>query len=177
MRSGVLRVWPGNQGSGDADEAYFQTVVEDSRRIADLAQTEGVGIVYEFHANTLTDTNAAAVRLLQTVDHASVRSLWQPPPLERHGAGAAPAANLAGLEMLQPWLEHLHVFHWHLQTGERRLLAEGENLWRDYLTHSAHPDRTRYALLEFVQDDAPEAFLRDAATLLQWLGNGSAASS
>ena len=25
--------------------------------------------------------------------------------------------------------------------------------------------------MEFVQDDAPEAFLRDAATLLRWLGN------
>ena len=58
-----IRVWPGNQGSDSADEAYFQTVVEDSRRIADLAQAEGVGIVYEFHADTLTDTNAAALRL------------------------------------------------------------------------------------------------------------------
>ena len=70
-----------------------------------------------------------------------------------------------------PGLEHLHVFHWHLQTGERRPLAEGEDLWRDYLAQAAHPERTRYALLEFVQDDAPEAFLRDAATLLRWLGN------
>ena len=94
-----------------------------------------------------------------------MRSLWQPPRF------AAPADNLAGLEMVRPWLEHLHVFHWHLQTGERRPLAEGEDLWRDYLAHAAHPDRTRYALLEFVQDDAPEAFLRDAAALLRWLGN------
>ena len=140
-------------------------MVADSRRIGDLAQAERIGIVYEFHAHTLTDTNAAAVRLLQTVDHANVRSLWQPPRY------AALADNLAGVEALRPWLEYLHVFHWHLQTGERRPLAEGEDLWRDYLAQAAHPDRTRYALLEFVQDDAPEAFLRDAATLLQWLGN------
>ena len=160
-----IRVWPGSQGSDSADEAYFQKVVADSRRIGDLAQAERISIVYEFHANTLTDTNAATVRLLQTVDHANVRSLWQPPRY------AALADNLAGVEALRPWLEYLHVFHWHLQTGERRPLAEGEDLWRDYLAQAAHPDRTRYALLEFVQDDAPEAFLRDAATLLQWLGS------
>ena len=43
----------------------------------------------------------------------------------------------------------------------------GEIIWR----RQRISERTRYALLEFVQDDAPEAFLRDAATLLQWLGN------
>lgn len=160
-----IRVWAGNQGSDSADEAYFESVAADSRRIATLAQDEGIGIVYEFHGNTLTDTNAAALRLLQTVDHANVRSLWQPPRF------AAPAENLAGLEMVLPWLEHLHVFHWHLQTGERRPLAEGQAPWRDYLAQAGDAKRTRYALLEFVQDDAPEAFLRDAATLLQWLGN------
>ena len=108
-------------------------MVADSRRIGDLAQAERIGIVYEFHGNTLTDTNAAAVRLLQTVDHANVRSLWQPPRY------AAPADNLAGVEALRPWLEYLHVFHWHLQTGERRPLAEGEDLWRDYLAQAAAP--------------------------------------
>ena len=160
-----IRVWPGRQGSDNADEAYFQKVVADSRRIGDLAQAERIGIVYEFHANTLTDTNTAAVRLLQTVDHANVRSLWQPPRY------AALADNLAGVEALRPWLEYLHVFHWHPQTGKRRPLAEGEDLWRDYLAQAAQPDHTRCALLEFVQDDAPEAFLRDAATLLRWLGH------
>ena len=129
-----IRVWPGSQGSDSADEAYFQKVVADSRRIGDLAQAERIGIVYEFHANTLTDTNAAAVRLLQTVDHANVRSLWQPPRY------AAPADNLAGVEALRPWLEYLHVFHWHLQTGERRPLAEGEDLWRDYLAQARTPN-------------------------------------
>ena len=167
----LIRVWPGQQGSDSADEAYFQTVVADSRRIGDLAQAERIGIVYEFHGNTLTDTNAAAARLLRTVDHANVRSLWQPPRY------AALADNLAGLDMLRPWLEHLHVFHWHLQTGERCPLAEGEDLWREYLARAEDPERTRYALLEFVQDDAPEAFLRDAATLLQWLGNYPGAGS
>ncbi len=159
----LIRVWAGRQGSDSADESYFDRVVSDSRRIAELAQAEQIGIVYEFHGNTLTDTNAAAVRLLQEVDHANVRSLWQPPRY------ATRAGNLAGLEALRPWLENLHVFHWHQQTGKRRPLAEGEDDWLDYLAQASCCGRARYALLEFVEDDAPEAFLRDAATLLQWL--------
>ena len=137
----LIRVWAGRQGSGSADETYFQTVVADSHRIADLAQAEQIGIVYEFHANTLTDTNAAAVRLLQAVDHANVRSLWQPP------RNSTPTSNLAGLEALRPWLDYL--------AQASRLISPS--------------DHVHYALLEFVQDDAPEAFLRDAATLVQWL--------
>ena len=163
----LIRVWAGRQGSGSADKTYFQNVVADSRRIADLAQAAQIGIVYEFHGNTLTDTNAAAVRLLQAVDHANVRSLWQPPRY------ATRSSSLAGLEALRPWLENLHVFHWHQQSGERRPLAEGEAHWRDYLAQASRlispSDHVHYALLEFVQDDAPEAFLRDAATLVQWL--------
>ena len=163
----LIRIWAGRQGSGDADETYFQNVVADSRRIADLAQAEQIGIVYEFHGNTLTDTNAAAVRLLQAVDHANVRSLWQPPRYTTR------SSSLAGLEALRPWLENIHVFHWHQQSGERRPLAEGEAHWRDYLAQASRlistRDHVHYALLEFVQDDAPEAFLRDAATLVQWL--------
>ena len=159
----LIRVWAGHQGSGSADESYFQKIVADSRRIADLAQAQQIGIVYEFHGNTLTDTNAAALRLLQALDHVNVRSLWQPPRY------AARASNLAGLEALRPWLENLHVFHWHQQTGKRRPLAEGEDDWLDYLAQASCCGRARYALLEFVEDDAPEAFLRDAATLLQWL--------
>ena len=159
-----IRVWPGQQGSDSADEAYFQTVVADSRRIGDLAQAERIGIVYEFHGNTLTDTTAAAARLLQTVDHANVRSLWQPPRYPRPpttspdwrrcGPGWNICMSSTGIcrpASAAPW---------------QRARISGGTIWRRRRSPTA-----RCALLEFVQDDAPEAFLRDAATLLQWLGN------
>ena len=95
----LIRVWAGRQGSDSADESYFDRVVSDSRRIAELAQAEQIGIVYEFHGNTLTDTNAAAVRLLQEVDHANVPFAVAAAPLRN--AGRQPrriggAAALAG---------------------------------------------------------------------------------
>ena len=98
----LIRVWAGRQGSGSADESYFQKIVADSRRIADLAQAEQIGIVFEFHGNTLTDTNAAALRLLQaagpcqcafTVAAAPLRSAGQQPG--RIGGAAALAGKSA----------------------------------------------------------------------------------
>jgi sugar phosphate isomerase/epimerase len=159
----VIRVWAGNRASADADAAYRARVVHESRRVADLAGRAGVAVAYEFHPRTLTDTSESARALLQDVAHDNVGSYWQPP------LGASMPVNLAGLEALLPWLRHLHVFAWHGVTGERLPLADGGRAWMQYLRKAASTRRDLYAMIEFVRDDAPEAFLQDAATLRRWL--------
>ena len=159
----VIRVWAGDRASADVDAAYRTRAVHESRRVADLAGRAGVAIAYEFHPRTLTDTNESARALLQDVAHDNVGSYWQPPP------GASVPVNLAGLEAVLPWLHHLHVFAWHGMTGERLPLADGESAWMQYLRKAASTRRDHYAMIEFVRDDAPEAFLHDAATLRRWL--------
>jgi len=159
----VVRVWAGDRPSADADAAYRARVVHESRRVADLAGRAGVAVAYEFHPRTLTDANASARALLQGVAHDNVGSYWQPPP------GASVPVNLAGLEAVLPWLRHLHVFTWHGVTGERLPLADGEEGWMQYLRKAVSTRRDHSALIEFVRDDAPEAFLQDAVTLQRWL--------
>ena len=61
----TVRVWAGNRGSADADESYRAAVVDDARRIAVLAHAAGITVSFEYHRNTLTDTNASAHRLLE----------------------------------------------------------------------------------------------------------------
>jgi 3-dehydroshikimate dehydratase len=157
LHAPIVRVWAGRRGSADADQAYWQRVVEDSLRIADLAQQAGMGIAYEYHGNTLTDTNASALRLLQEVDHPAVSTYWQ----ARDEADEE--TRLEGLRSILPHLSHVHVQH------GRRPLAEGADLWARRLDLVRRTGRDHYALIEFVQGDAPEAFLRDAATLKEWL--------
>jgi len=158
-----IRVWAGKQGSVNADAAYHTQVIEDSRRIASLAAAAGLPIVYEFHANTLTDSSTAARSLLESVDHTNLKSYWQPP------RGASVEDNLAGLDAVLPWLHNVHVFNWHMTTGARLPLHEGEQAWLRYLAKVATAQGEQFAMLEFVADDAPENFLRDAATLKEWL--------
>ena len=161
-----IRVWAGRQGSAEADETYWAQVVEDSRHIAELGAAAGVRIDYEFHNKTLTDTNEAAVKLLTQVAHDNLKCYWQPPRY------SALDYNLSGLDAVQPWLQNVHAFTWHRVTGERCALADGADDWRRYLDKiaAATPDEmNRLVLLEFVQDDEPENFVRDAQTLRSWL--------
>lgn len=162
LEAPLIRVWAGVQGTDTADAAYFERVVEDSRRIAELSAQAGMSIAYEFHTQTLTDTNEAARKLLKAA-HEHIASYWQPPRY------STVEYNLAGIASVLPWLQHIHVFNWHVKTGERLLLAEAEQNWLRYLKSVAATGHEHFALLEFVKDDAPEIFLRDAATLKQWL--------
>ena len=159
----LIRIWAGKQGTDTADEAYYTQVIEDSRRIADLAANAGIPLAYEFHGNTLTDTNHAAKLLLESVAHDNVISYWQPP------CHASVEYNLEGIEAVLSRLSHVHVFNWHIDTCERLPLVDAENKWRQYLTKISTTKRDHFAMIEFVKDDAPGQFLQDAAALKRWV--------
>ena len=140
----TIRVWAGNA------DTPWAAVVEDSRRIADVADWAGIRIAYEYHGGTHTETTESTLKLLRAVNHPNVFTLWQPRP----GATLTP---------LLPWLNHLHVFHWAAGNfNDRRPLAEGAAEWREYFQVAA---AARFALLEYVRGDEPAQFLADAATL------------
>lgn len=153
----TIRVWAGKIGSEAADAAYRERVIDDSRRIGDLAARHGIAIAYEYHRNTLTDTPASAEKLLAEVAHANVGTYWQPPvemPVEE---------SVQALRGVLPRLINLHAFWW--VSRERRPLAEGATTWKRYMEVARGSGRSHSVLLEFVADDSPEAFLRDATTL------------
>jgi len=158
----TIRVWAGRRGSADADEASRGLVVEDSLRIAEQAAAEGVGVAFEFHGGTLTDTNESAAQLLAEAPHTNLGCYWQPP------RAASAEDCLTGIDALGDRLSNVHVFSW-AADGVRLPLAEGEASWRRYLSRIDQIAGDRYALLEFVREDSPDAFLRDAETLKRWL--------
>lgn len=166
----LIRVWAGKRGAAEADGPYRGVVIEDSRRIADLAAEAGVAVAYEFHGGTLTDTNASAGNLLVQVAHNSVLSCWQPPQ------GMPEDECLRGLGIVLPKLAHLHVFSW-ADDGTRLPLARREDRWRKYLRAATEgvsegrtpPGREHYAMIEFVAGDEPRQLLEDASTLKRWL--------
>jgi len=160
LKTSVIRVWAGRLGSDEADQDYWSKVVDDSYRIADIAEEAGLSIAYEFHNNTLTDTNDSAVQLLKDVEEKEIGTYWQP-------LSSDVDYCRKGLERILPWLYNIHAY-W-LVDGERRPLAEGESAWKKYLEVIENCDQERYILLEFVKDDTRENFLKDAHTLLRWV--------
>jgi len=165
----IVRVWAGGAGSDAASPAQRAPVVDDLRRIAALAAGARVAVALEFHAGTLADTAAATRRLLDEVAHPNLCTYWQPPLVR------ATADCLADLRQLQSRLAHVHVFHWLPATTDRLPLADGADRWREFLALAAATPGDRYAMLEYVPQDSPAHFLRDAATLRSWLAADPAA--
>jgi sugar phosphate isomerase/epimerase len=161
----AIRVWAGKRGSAHADDAYRRRVIDQARQLATIAADAGVVVCYEYHVDTLTDTDASALALLRaTADQPALMTLWQPPherPVEE---------NVASLRGVLPWLHHVHVFHWP-RRGERAPLAGGATRWRAYLDvlRAADSRRDWPLLLEFVRGDDPDQLRADAATLHQWI--------
>lgn len=164
LGASVIRVWAGKRGSAETTSGYWQSVVEDSRRIAQMAQREGITVCYEFHGGTLTDSAGSAKRLLEAVAHPSMRTYWQP------RVELSLLRNLRELRTVLPWLVNVHIFWWTAK-GERRPLREGQNEWKRFLDIAHLPEGDRWVLLEFVRGDSSEAFLEDARTLQQWLND------
>ena len=165
-----IRIWAGPAGSADVTAEQRAEVVADVRRITELAAGENVEIAVEHHPGTLTDTLDSALALYAEVGHPGLRPYWQP----RLGLG--PAEAVREVEALLPsGLVTVHVFSW-AADGLRLALADGAPLWQPVLETvrdaSDGGDAERFALLEFVQDDDPEALVRDAVTLRSWLGGG-----
>jgi sugar phosphate isomerase/epimerase len=161
-----IRVWAGNRGTFESDDGHFETVVAESLRLADQAQNAGIVMAFEFHGGTINDTYAASRRLLAAAAHPAIRTYWQPP------IQIPENESLAGLRSILPHVRDVHVFHW--TTGEnsglvRHPLSRGAAFWSRVLQILRSTGRPHAAMLEFVRNDSPDAFIGDARTLLALL--------
>ncbi|MGN6625456.1 MAG: sugar phosphate isomerase/epimerase family protein, partial [Tepidisphaeraceae bacterium] len=154
-----IRVWAGNIASADAASDHRHRIADDLRRIADLAQPHDCRIALEYHGGTLTDTPDSTLRLLQDVGHSNVRTYWQP----RHGLSIE--QNLADLNVLAPYLQNIHVFHWWPDHRTRLPLAEGFDRWTAYTSAIRAIPGEHVFSHEFVRNDDPHQLSDDARTL------------
>lgn len=164
-----IRVWAGSRPSKEVDDAYFEKLVQDSLRIADLSRKENIKIVYEYHFGTMTDHVDSARRLLQAAEHSHIETLWQTTNF------SPSSVSLENLEMVLPKLNNVHVFHWIQGLGQvniRRPLSEGEVDWKKYLNKMGTAEN-RFFLLEFFKDNQTSQFFEDAQTLNRWIKNAS----
>jgi sugar phosphate isomerase/epimerase len=161
-----IRVWAGPMGRGsDSYQAAERMVVADAiRSMATKAAAAGITLGLEYHRGTLTDDLASAKALLAEVSHPCVFSYWQPRP------GLPLPLALEEIKALSSDLSHIHVFAWDEQARRYPLHTQAD-YWDSALSApcAGRWQGTRYAMLEFVQDNSPERFTADAATLLKLL--------
>ena len=157
----TIRVWAGNRGSQEVNEADRGKMIEETRKIADLAGKSGIRIAFEYHGNTLTDSLTSAVRWMQEINHNNAYIYWQPSVLENM------ETRISGLNQLLPWLDHVHAFHW--KDHHRLPFLLGHEEWLPYIQLLKKQPGNRFVLLEFVKDDDPAQFVEDSQALLRLL--------
>lgn len=153
----LIRIWAGDAGSADVDDTRRKVIVNDVIHVSELSAATGVRVALEWHGGTLTDTLASAQALLAEASHPNLSTLWQPVPDRTQRECQEELSVMGGR------ISNLHVYHW-TDGLERRPLEDGAGVWRNYFA-AVPPDEDRFALLEFVRDDSPDAFLEDAGVL------------
>uniref|UniRef100_UPI00356477BB sugar phosphate isomerase/epimerase family protein n=1 Tax=Pontiella sp. TaxID=2837462 RepID=UPI00356477BB len=164
----TIRIWAGHKPSDAVSADERKGLVDQLREALDAAKRHGIKLGLEFHANTLSDSNASTLELLDELDHSQLYTYWQPIYWLTD-----PQYRLEGLKQLANRVSNLHVFHWRFSPGagswgestDRRPLAEGAGDWETYFNVPLDASFNHYALLEFVRGDDPDQFLRDAAVL------------
>ncbi len=160
----MIRIWAGNKSSRNASQSYRRKILDETRAIADEAGRQDLVLAFEFHDDTLNDTYESCCELLTDLAHPMVKTYWQP----MHGVG--PEINGNGIDLILPWIVGVHVFHWWPKAEVRLPLQEGINHWKTYIHKLSSIATAIPGNLEFVKDDAPEQFLKDAGTLLELTG-------
>lgn len=155
----TVRMWAGKGASADITPTERARIVDEALRIAVAAENHGISVSFEYHANTLTDSNESVERFYRECDHPNIKSYWQP-----HN-GKGPEYCTEGLRTVLPRLSNAHVFHWMTGRKDQMPLSEGIQPWKEYFAVIQSAEGTHHALLEFVMDDDPIQFLEDAQTL------------
>lgn len=99
-----LRTFAGDQPSSAVSADQRRAWIERMRELCDVASSHGVHLVVETHPNTLADTPASTLRLVEELDHPALRinfdviHVWE--------AGADPEGVLRQLE---PVVAHMHL--------------------------------------------------------------------
>jgi len=164
LKAPLIRIWAGTKPSLEVSDEEARALAREAAVIGEMAEAEGIKIAFEWHKNTLTDTNESATNLLNLADQDNLYCLWQPT------VALSMDERCEGLQLLRERnrLLNLHIYYW--LDGVRRPLREGVGEWSQYLSQVDEKEN-RFGLLEFVMGNTEEQFLEDAKTLHEILKN------
>ena len=153
-----IRIWGGKKSSDTLRSADYAALVEDARRICDLAPD--MTLCLECHKNSVTDEYHTTLRFLQDVDRKNLKMFWQPNQFRDFGY------NLDALKALLPYVESVHVFSWDRE--QKFPLAAMEGDWKQYLTLLKAAGVENY-MLEFMHNNSLDSLGETTKTLKSWL--------
>lgn len=159
LNTRVLRLWCGAKRGADMTDGERAELLSLCRQAAAMAEVHRVLLCMECHRGTFTEEPSDAVWLMEAVASPHFRMYWQPFQWQ------STQQNLANAELIAPYAEHIHVFHW---KGQEKLpLSAAVEEWQDYLRNFSTP---RTLLLEFMPRGTLEELRGEADALKMIVG-------
>lgn len=158
LGAGTVRAWLGRTGSARITHEQYTELLEETKRLADIAAKYDQTLAFEFHGKTLNDNGESSIAFLADCAKENVKTYWQP---------LSYSDNEKNLSLVLPYLCAVHVFTWD-DEYRRYPLADGTQQWKNYLQILKDADISTKLIMEFVKDDKAEQFLTDAAVLREW---------
>lgn len=154
LGTNILRLWAGRKPADQCSPEERSYLIAQCTEAARLAERYQMTICLECHRRSYTETKEGALDLMQSVNSPYFRMYWQPNP------SISVEENLQYIKLLEPYITHVHVFHW--IGKERYSLKDGYHEWHQYLS-ALTGDHT--LLLEFMPDDCIKSLTHEAEAL------------
>ena len=155
LNAPIIRLWAGNKASDVCNKDEYNLIVENTRKLADMAEKLSIKLCFEYHAYTLTDSADEAVKLAKTINKDNVGLYWQPQGQLGY------EQNKEAFEKVKPYvLKNIHLNNYCEETGYGYLSDIFENLC-GYFIH----DNDYNFIVEFVKDSSVESLIADANTI------------
>ncbi len=156
----TLRLWCGNKSSLEFTEEEKNSLFDECRKAAEIAENNGVFLCMECHNGTFTDTKEAAIELMKKINSPAFRMYWQPNQF------TSAEENKKYARLLSSFTKNIHVFNW---TKDSRFpLSQAEDLWKEYLSYF---NGNQTLLLEFMPDDNINSLKKEARSLNEIIHN------
>lgn len=153
----IIRVWAGSKSSCDCDEEYYSVIVENTKKMAQLAYKLSIKLCFEYHPYTLTDDPDEATKLVQKINEKNVGLYWQPQGYLSY------EENLEAFKKVKLYvLKNIHLNNYSKEKGYCYLSDIYENL-KGYF--AKEKDSEYNFLVEFVKDASLDSLISDVNTV------------
>jgi len=156
-----IRVWVGNCGSADAQDAQWAQAITGFSTFCDRAADHGLELVVEMHGGRLSDTVDGCMRLIEGVNREDFRMNFQPMFTD------TPDQTLDAVQRIAPFVSTVHAQNYvNVGSNARSLISDGLVDYETVIGILRAVGFDGYLEVEFVREEDPkDALKKDAAYL------------
>jgi sugar phosphate isomerase/epimerase len=152
-----IRVWLGNQNSEDTDDYTYLRLLEDCRKICDIASEYNILVSPECHDHTFNNNTDAFLKFFADLQRDNFRTYFQSRYLRYD-------YDIDRIERTYGYIENVHISY-----RDLRIEQEGKSDDKDYLDRFlqlfADKGFDGVVMIEFTEDSSEESFYEDVRKL------------